>query len=106
MCIRDRNDLSASLNPGSVSYVVSWSLRFPGWTLSPSMPMPPLRGSWIRSSRGLNSAATKLHAASARPGKPSVDAFPDDATFELGEYAKHLKHCLARGGRGVEALLV
>ena len=42
----------------------------------------------------------------ARPGKPSVPAFPDDATLELGEYAKHLKHCLARGGRGVEALLV
>ena len=57
-------------------------------------------------SRGLNSATTKLHAARARPGKPSVDAFPDDATLELGEYAKHLKHCLARGGRGVEALLV
>ena len=37
--------------------------------------------------RGLNSAATKLHAASARPGKPSVEAFPDDATLELGEYA-------------------
>jgi hypothetical protein len=24
--------------------------------------------------------------ALARPGKPSVDAFPDDATFELGEH--------------------
>jgi len=30
----------------------------------------------------------------------------NDRSFELGEYAHHLKHCLACRGPGVKALLV
>src|SRR5437762_10453904 len=54
--------------------------------------------------RSLHSAASKLGALSARPCKPGVDSFPNDASLELSEHAKHLKHRLARGGRGDKPL--
>ena len=37
---------------------------------------------------------------------PDLDPLLDHRALELGEYAHHLKHGLAGGRRGVEALLV
>jgi len=56
--------------------------------------------------RRFHPAASKLCAVGACPRKPGVDSFPDDTSLELSEHAKHLKHCLARGGRRIETLLV
>jgi hypothetical protein len=44
----------------------------------------------------------------AMPGasKAGVDSLPDDAPLELRKYTQHLKHCLARGRRRIEPLLM
>jgi len=39
-------------------------------------------------------------------GEPRVDSLANYASLELGENAKHLKHRLARGRRGIKSLLV
>jgi hypothetical protein len=56
--------------------------------------------------RGLNSAPAEFRSFRPCSGKPSVDAFANDAAFELSEDAEHLEHGFASGGRGVEPLLV
>jgi hypothetical protein len=39
------------------------------------------------------------------PRKPGADSFCNHRPFEFGKHAQHLKHRLAGGCRGVEALL-
>ena len=56
--------------------------------------------------RGLNSAAPELCAIRPSASKTSIDSFSNDPSLELSEYAKHLKHGFARGGRSIESLLV
>jgi hypothetical protein len=57
------------------------------------------------STAGFTLAPPELDAVLLGPRQPGVDAFADDAAFELGEHAQHLKHCPARRGRRVETLL-
>ena len=61
---------------------------------------------YSRFNRGLNPSAPQLHAVGARASKPSINPFTNDPPLELCEHAKHLKHRLARGGGGIEPLLV
>jgi hypothetical protein len=39
------------------------------------------------------------------PRKPGTDSFRNHRPLKFGEHAQHLKHRLAGGRRGVEALL-
>ena len=61
---------------------------------------------YSRLHRGLNPASPEFCAIRPGASKPSIDSFPNDSPLELGEYAKHLKHGFARGGRSIESLLV
>ena len=47
-----------------------------------------------------------LGAARLGPGNTSAHPLDDHAAFELGKHANHLKHGLAGGRRGVDALLM
>ena len=69
--------------------------------------MPPSCSSLMRCfDRGFDPPRPSLVPFALALREPSVDALTDDAALELGEHAKHLKHRLAGGGRGVETLLM
>ena len=61
---------------------------------------------YFRLHRGPNSTAAQLCAVRPGASKPSIDPLPNDSPLKLSEHAEHLKHRFARGGRGVESLLV
>ena len=56
--------------------------------------------------RRLNSASPELCAIRPCARKTRIDSFPNNPPLELGEYAEHLKHRLARGRRSIEPLLM
>src|SRR5258708_6236327 len=71
------------------------------------MPMPSARSCRIRASTaGFTRTSAKLDAVRPSPRKATVDTPTHDAALELGKPAQHLKHRLAGGRRGVEALLM
>jgi hypothetical protein len=54
---------------------------------------------------GINARPAKRNALGLGPRYSHVDALANDAAFELGEYAQHLEHGLARGCRSIKPLL-
>src|SRR4051812_38016530 len=67
---------------------------------------PALELAYAGFHRRLDGTAAKLRPVRPGPRQPGIHTFADDAALELGEHAKHLKHRLARGGRGIKALLM
>src|SRR5229473_4292413 len=61
---------------------------------------------YFRLHRGPNSTAAQLCAVRPGASKPSIDPLPNDPPLKLSEHAEHLKHRFARGGRGIEPLLM
>ena len=56
--------------------------------------------------RGVDLGPAELFALLYGPLKPGIDSLADHAALELGEGARHLKHQLAGGCRGVDRLLI
>jgi hypothetical protein len=61
---------------------------------------------YARLHRRLNPTPAQFRAVCLSASETGVYPFPNDPPLELGEYAKHLKHRLARGRRSIESLLV
>ena len=59
-----------------------------------------------RLDRAPYTASPQLCALGLCARETSIDALPNDTPLELGKHAEHLEHRLARGRRGVEALLM